>query len=189
MDKMESEKQERIKHSASLIMAEAVQSLFPDASFGIGPAIKDGFYYDFDLPRPLTLEDLPIIEKKIGEIISAPKFDDLMKDWLANRRTLQEILEDIDIFTDEEQVERIRGDMQNKALGSRYIDMASLNEQVRQSKEQRLMPEYIEKFFVESFQAFGGTILPVKNHKGLWSINRLNADIRKLPEKALFQAI
>ena len=118
----------------------------------------------------------------IGEIISAPKFDELMKDWLASRRTLQEILEDIDIFTDEEQVERIRGDMQNKALGSRYIDMASLNEQVRQSKEQRLMPEYIEKFFVESFQAFGGNISPVKGHKGLWSISRVSADIRKLPE-------
>ena len=118
----------------------------------------------------------------IGEIISAPKFDELMKDWLANRRTLQEILEEIDVFTDEEQVERIRGDMQNKALGSRYIDMASLNEQVRQSKEQRLMPEYIEKFFVESFQAFGGNISPVKAHKGLWSISRVGADIRKLPE-------
>ena len=54
----------------------------------------------------------------IGEIISAPKFDELMKDWLANRRTLQEILEDIDVYTDEKQVERIRNDMQNKALGS-----------------------------------------------------------------------
>jgi threonyl-tRNA synthetase len=52
-------------------MAEAVLSIFPDAKFAIGPAIEDGFYYDFDLPRPLTPEDLPVIEKKMGEIIKA----------------------------------------------------------------------------------------------------------------------
>jgi len=52
-------------------MAEAVQSIFPDAKFAIGPAIENGFYYDFDLPRSLTPEDLPVIEKKMGEIIKA----------------------------------------------------------------------------------------------------------------------
>jgi threonyl-tRNA synthetase len=52
-------------------MAEAVLSIFPDAKFAIGPAIEDGFYYDFDLPRPLTPEDLPVIEKKMGEIVKA----------------------------------------------------------------------------------------------------------------------
>jgi len=50
-------------------MAEAVQSIFPDAKFGIGPAIEDGFYYDFDLPRSLNPEDLPLVEKKMNEII------------------------------------------------------------------------------------------------------------------------
>jgi len=62
---------ERIRHSASHVMAEAVQYLFPDAKFGIGPVIEDGFYYDFDLPRPLTPEDLPKIEAKMAEIITA----------------------------------------------------------------------------------------------------------------------
>jgi threonyl-tRNA synthetase len=52
-------------------MAEAVQSLFPEAKFGIGPAIEDGFYYDFDLPRALSPEDLPAIEQKMKEIITA----------------------------------------------------------------------------------------------------------------------
>jgi threonyl-tRNA synthetase len=52
-------------------MAEAVKSIFPDAKFGIGPAIKDGFYYDFDLPRPLTPDDLPLIEEKMREIVAA----------------------------------------------------------------------------------------------------------------------
>ena len=60
-----------MRHSASHVMAEAVQSLIPGAKFAIGPAIEDGFYYDFDLPRPLTPEDLPNIEKKMKEIIKA----------------------------------------------------------------------------------------------------------------------
>lgn len=51
-------------------MAEAVQSIFPDAKFGIGPAIENGFYYDFDLPRSLTPDDLPVIEAKMREIIA-----------------------------------------------------------------------------------------------------------------------
>ncbi|GAH29505.1 unnamed protein product, partial [marine sediment metagenome] len=63
------ERLERMRHSAAHIMAEAVQSLFPGAKFGIGPAIENGFYYDFELPRPLTQEDMPIIESKMKEII------------------------------------------------------------------------------------------------------------------------
>ena len=64
-------KLETMRHSASHIMAEAVQSLFPEARFGIGPAVEDGFYYDFDLPRPLGMEDLPAIEARMREVIAA----------------------------------------------------------------------------------------------------------------------
>ncbi|MCL1886274.1 MAG: threonine--tRNA ligase [Dehalococcoidia bacterium] len=60
---------ETMRHSAAHIMAEAVQTLFPDARFGIGPAIENGFYYDFELPRALTPEDLPLITQKMREII------------------------------------------------------------------------------------------------------------------------
>ncbi len=60
---------ERIRHSTAHIMAEAVQSFFPEVNFGIGPPIENGFYYDFDLPRPLTPEDLPAIENKMKDII------------------------------------------------------------------------------------------------------------------------
>ena len=48
----------RMRHSCAHLMAEAVQEIFPDAKFGIGPAIEHGFYYDFDLPRSLTPDDL-----------------------------------------------------------------------------------------------------------------------------------
>ncbi len=61
----------RIRHSASHVMAEAVLEMFPDARVAIGPAIEDGFYYDFDLPRSLTPEDLEVIEKRMKELIKA----------------------------------------------------------------------------------------------------------------------
>jgi threonyl-tRNA synthetase len=60
-----------IRHSASHVMAEAVKSMFPEAKFAIGPAIENGFYYDFELPRSLTPDDLPVIEEKMAEIIKA----------------------------------------------------------------------------------------------------------------------
>jgi threonyl-tRNA synthetase len=67
----EAEKLDIMRHSAAHVLAEAVQSIFPDAKFGIGPAIENGFYYDFDLPRPLTPDDLPLIEAKMGQIIAS----------------------------------------------------------------------------------------------------------------------
>jgi threonyl-tRNA synthetase len=67
----EDEKLEIMRHSAAHVLAEAVQSIFPDAKFGIGPAIENGFYYDFDLPRSLTPDDLPLIEAKMSEIIAS----------------------------------------------------------------------------------------------------------------------
>ncbi len=59
-----------VRHSAAHLMAAAVQALFPDAKFAIGPAIEDGFYYDMELPRALVPEDLPIIEAKMRELAS-----------------------------------------------------------------------------------------------------------------------
>ena len=56
------------RHSSAHIMAEAVGELFPDTKFGIGPVIKDGFYYDFDTEHVFTPEDLIQIENKIAEI-------------------------------------------------------------------------------------------------------------------------
>ncbi len=61
---------QRMRHSAAHVMAEAVQEMFPEAKFAIGPAIEDGFYYDFELPRPLTPEDLPEIEQRMARIVA-----------------------------------------------------------------------------------------------------------------------
>jgi threonyl-tRNA synthetase len=68
--KEKDERVARMRHSAAHVMAEAVQYLFPQAKFGIGPMIENGFYYDFELPRALVPEDLALIEGKMREIIS-----------------------------------------------------------------------------------------------------------------------
>jgi threonyl-tRNA synthetase len=70
-DTRKAERLEIMRHSASHIMAEAVASLFPDVKFGIGPATADGFYYDFDLPRTLTPDDLTAIETSMQKIIAS----------------------------------------------------------------------------------------------------------------------
>jgi len=60
-----------IRHSVSHIMAQAVVALFPGTKTAIGPAIENGFYYDFLLPRPITTEDLPAIEAEMKKIIDS----------------------------------------------------------------------------------------------------------------------
>ncbi len=70
-DTAQKEHLDRMRHSAAHVMAQAVQSLLPEARFAIGPTIEDGFYYDFDLPRPLTPDDLATIEKLMKDIIAS----------------------------------------------------------------------------------------------------------------------
>jgi threonyl-tRNA synthetase len=61
----------RIRHSAAHVMAQAVLEFYPQAKYTIGPPVENGFYYDFDLPQPITLEDLGKIEKRMRQIIAA----------------------------------------------------------------------------------------------------------------------
>jgi threonyl-tRNA synthetase len=60
-----------IRHSAAHVLAQAVLDLHPGATFAIGPPIQDGFYYDFDIGRPFTLEDLDRIEARMAEVVAA----------------------------------------------------------------------------------------------------------------------
>jgi threonyl-tRNA synthetase len=99
----DSQRLETMRHSASHVLAEAVLTMFPDAKFGIGPATQDGFYYDFELPRPLTPEDLPVIEAKMKELIKADmpfKREELTKkdarSLFAKQPYKLELIEEID---------------------------------------------------------------------------------------------
>ena len=60
-----------VRHSAAHVLATAVRQLFPEANIGFGPPIQDGFYYDFEVPRPFTPEDLEGIERKMLEVTAA----------------------------------------------------------------------------------------------------------------------
>jgi len=64
-------KADTIRHSTAHLMASAIDQLFPGTQFAIGPHIANGFYYDMETPRPLTPEDLPVIEAKMREIAKA----------------------------------------------------------------------------------------------------------------------
>jgi len=71
MKKQDIKKVDVIRHSIAHVLASAVLQMFPEAKFGIGPAVENGFYYDFDLPRTLIPEDLPLLEEKMKEIIKS----------------------------------------------------------------------------------------------------------------------
>ena len=60
-----------LRHSSAHVAAQAVQKLFPQAKLGIGPPIKDGFYYEFDVPEPFTPDDLAAIEKEMVSILKS----------------------------------------------------------------------------------------------------------------------
>ncbi len=96
-----------IRHSAAHVLAQAVQQQFPDAKLGIGPPVKDGFYYDFQVEKPFTPEDLQALEKRMKQIIKgAQRFSrrvvesiDAAKDELAKepfKLELVDIKSDVD---------------------------------------------------------------------------------------------
>ena len=77
-----------LRHSAAHVLATAVRELFPGAGIGFGPPIEDGFYYDFEVPRPFTPEDLERIETRMGDVAKAdyPFVREVVDRAAANRR-------------------------------------------------------------------------------------------------------
>jgi threonyl-tRNA synthetase len=105
MQKTTPQNLEILRHSTAHVLAAAALEMFPEAKFAIGPAIENGFYYDFDLPRTLIPEDLPIIEEKMRAIIKADhsferaeiSIDEAIKDFdKANQPYKIELIKDID---------------------------------------------------------------------------------------------
>lgn len=120
MDKKNNESLEVLNHSTSHLLAEAVQSLYPDALFGFGPAIENGFYYDIDFPHPISEEDLTNIEKKMHElankderiirkVLSKDEALELFKNNSYKIELINDINEDITTFTQGEFVDLCRG--------------------------------------------------------------------------------
>ena len=120
MDKSSQEALEVLNHSTSHLLAEAIQQLYPDALFGFGPAIENGFYYDIDFKEPIVEEDLAKIEKKMHELAS--KDERIVRQVLSKKEALEvfknnpykielikDIDEDITTFTQGEFTDLCRG--------------------------------------------------------------------------------
>ena len=120
MDKQSKEALEVLNHSTSHLLAEAIQELYPDALFGFGPAIENGFYYDIDFKKPIIEEDLAAIEKKMKELAS--KDERIVRKQVTKQEALEifknnpyklELIEGIDeditVFTQGNFVDLCRG--------------------------------------------------------------------------------
>ena len=104
-----------LRHSAAHVMAQAVLDLFPGATFAIGPPITDGFYYDFDIGRPFTPEDIERIEERMAEIIEINQSFD--------RESLS-IDEALEMFKDQPfKTEIIRGVDEAEGAGSSEVSI------------------------------------------------------------------
>lgn len=111
----------KIRHSAAHVMAQAVLEMFPDARIAIGPPIDEGFYYDFDLPRTLTPDDLARLEDRMREIIRGnfpftcrAVSKDEAKALFANQPYKQELIQglaedDITVYTQDSFTDLCRG--------------------------------------------------------------------------------
>ena len=111
-----------LRHSAAHVLATAVRELFPEAGIGFGPSIEDGFYYDFEVPRPFTPEDLERIEERMAAVAAAdhPFVREVVDRDEANRRFADDRLkleriselgpeETITVYTDGPFVDLCRG--------------------------------------------------------------------------------
>jgi threonyl-tRNA synthetase len=123
-----------LRHSTAHVMAQAVLSLWPEARYAIGPPIEDGFYYDFDIGRPFTLEDLEAIERKMRGIIAQdqpfvreevklPEALDLFKDQPYKVEILDGIGESSDQGVDGEIVSLYRNPRKGSNDGEGYVDL------------------------------------------------------------------
>lgn len=108
---MADEKLSIIRHSASHVMAAAVLQMFPDAKIAIGPSIENGFYYDFELPRPLKKDDFPEIEERMKGII------DQKQDFIRREVTRAEALE---LFKDQPYKTELINDLPEDEIISIY---------------------------------------------------------------------
>jgi threonyl-tRNA synthetase len=111
-----------LRHSAAHVLATAVRQLFPEAHIGFGPAIEDGFYYDFAVPRPFTPDDLAAIEARMREVVAADypfRREEVSRDEARRRfkddplklERLEELRDDevISVYTDGPFVDLCRG--------------------------------------------------------------------------------
>lgn len=117
----------------------------------------------------------------VGDVmdVNRLRLDHLIREAITGRRSMEEILRDIDVVTDPETVRRIREDISLEALCTRHIDMSRIIEETRESREKRLMPEFVERFFREAFTHIAGRMR--ETDKGYWRVEHVPAALRAMP--------
>lgn len=117
----------------------------------------------------------------VGDVmeVNRLRLDQLIREAITQRRSMDEILRDIDVVTDPETIRRIRQDISLEALCTRHIDMSRVIEETRESRERRLMPEFVERFFREAFEHLGGRMR--ETDKGYWRVEHVPAELRNVP--------
>lgn len=113
----------------------------------------------------------------IGEIFEGISLEQLIKDALANKRTIDEILATIEAIPDRELIERIRK-ATAEGLATRHIDLSKIRQERQKAEENRLVPEYIESFFLKAFPRLGGVV--DKRHDGFYRVGKVPPDLRNV---------
>lgn len=116
----------------------------------------------------------------VGEFFMGRRLDELIMDALANRRSMKETERIIDTSVGRQNVEKVK-EATLESLATRYIDFSAIKLEMEQAKEHRLVPEYIEHFFVETFQSFGGRMS--KRIDGYWRIDHVPTELRRASPK------
>ncbi len=116
----------------------------------------------------------------IGEILVGKNLKDLILDAIANRRTMDDILKDLEQIPDEEAIKKVK-EITLEALATRHIDLTRILGEQRTAKENKLVPEYVEHFFEKAAAMFN--IKMEKRGDGIWKISNIPSEIRNQPNK------
>ena len=111
----------------------------------------------------------------VGKLFEGRSLEELVVEAITRRRSIDEIYQIIDATVDEKNVEKIK-DAALESLATRFIDFSAIKEETEKAKEQRLVPEYIKRFFVEAFQSLGGKI--ERRADGFWRIDHVPVKLR-----------
>lgn len=122
----------------------------------------------------------------IGEIIDSKKFVQALLDAAFNARGIDEILKEIDFKVDEEYIKRIKENL-GETLATKYIDYTRIKEMAYKARENRLIPEYTQNFFIKAFEKLGGKIRFLDKDKKILSIDSLPLELRKLAQDESFK--
>ena len=120
----------------------------------------------------------------IGDVFYGKNLYQLILDAVANVKSMEEIIKEIDIKVDEEYIAKIKEAL-GESLATRHIDYTRIKEMAEKAKEYRLIPEYVEEFFKRAFQRFGGRFRVRRD--GFIAIESVPYEIRKIAEEVDFK--